>query len=97
MEEYGVSEALLDMLLSLTKQRLGIMSDVRNSYVEPRILASLFALLKDRNIALDLNNTNHMMLIVDYTVWEYQSVTNHNAMPAHIRYRLNDLLVKPNV
>ena len=94
LEEFGVPPAFLDALLSLVKQRLGLMSDVRDDYLKPRILASLYTLLKEKAVTIDYNDSNHLLFLVDYTCWEYGNIGVATAMPQHLRARLNELLIK---
>lgn len=82
------------MILSLVKQRIGLMSQVRDDYIEARILASITSLTKEKGITIDETDMNLIMFIVDYTVWQYQSVGNVGAMPIDLRQRLNNILVK---
>ena len=93
LDEFGVSADYIETLLTLVKQRLGIMSDVRDSYINPRIMAALYSFLKEKGISIDFDDTNHLMLIADCTAWQYSSIGSGEAMPMHLRARLNDLII----
>ena len=54
-----------DTILALTKARLGISSTVRDSYITAIINSVIKELEDEKGIVLDLDNTNHLML-VDY-------------------------------
>jgi hypothetical protein len=93
ISEYFLSDDYINTLMSLCKQRLGIMSDVKDDSIEARILASILALAKERNITVDPENTSQMMFLVDFACYQYTSLNNTGAMPIDLRYRLNNLFI----
>jgi len=80
-------------ILSLVKQRLGIMSNVRDAYLTARIEAVLRSLTFERGITIDEDDMNIAMLIVDLSAWHYENVSN-KAMSNDLRLRLNNILTK---
>ena len=80
-------------ILELTKARLGISTTVRDTYLIS-IIESIIAELEDeKGINIDLDNANHLMFIVDYSSWRYQSRDSTGAMPEHLKWRLKNLYV----
>lgn len=90
----GLKPEYIDTLLSVTKQRLGILSDVRDEYIQARCLASLYSLFFERGIKIDPDDTNHLLFLCDYTCWQYRNIDAPGAMPQDIRFRLNNLITK---
>ncbi len=80
-------------ILSLVKQRLGIMSDVRDEYLTARIKAVLDELEREKGVKLDPSDYNHILFVVDYTTWKYQSVESGAAMPRFIQFALHNLMI----
>jgi len=87
------SETYVSKILSLVKQRLGIMSGVRDEYLTARVNATLRSLFFERGIIIDENDMNLTMFIVDFTAWQYENVGN-KGMTNDLRLRLNNILVK---
>lgn len=82
-----------DTILALTKARLGISSTVRDSYITAIINSVIKELEDEKGIVLDLDNTNHLMFVVDYATWRYQSRDSDTGMPRHLQYRLHNLFI----
>lgn len=79
--------------LSLVKARLGITSTVRDEYLTA-IINGLIKELEDvQGIPLEPDNQCHMMFVVDYAVWRYQSRDESGVMPRHLQFRLHNLFV----
>lgn len=80
-------------VLSLVKDRLGIRTTIRDTYLTA-IVASVIGELEDeKGVALDGDNPAHLMFCVDYATWRYQSRDNSGALPRHLQYRLHNLMV----
>lgn len=80
-------------ILDLVKARLGISATVRDTYLT-KIIESIITELEDeKGINIDLDNANHLMFIVDYSSWRYQSRDSTGAMPEHLKWRLKNLYV----
>lgn len=82
-----------ETILALVKQRLGIMTDVRDEYITARIGAVLDELQEEKGIRLDPQRLNHTLFIVDYVTWKYQSVESGAVMPRHIQFALHNLMI----
>ena len=94
IEKSGLTPEYINTLLSVTKQRLGIMSAVRDNYIQARCVASLYSLFDERSIKINPDDTNHLLFLCDYTCWQYKNIDNLGDMPLNIRFRLNNLLTK---
>ena len=58
-------------ILELVKARLGISTNVRDAYLIS-IIESVIKELERKGITLEIDNMNHTMFIVDYSVWRYK-------------------------
>lgn len=89
------------LILKLVKQRLGITSDIRNEYLGEIIKGVLYELDNSQGIKLDEDNNEHLMFVVDYSCFRYQSVDmtgnskySDGRMPRDIQWRLHNLFIK---
>ncbi len=80
-------------VLELVKARLGISTTVRDTYLISIIESIIIELEDEKGINIDLDNANHLMFIVDYSSWRYQSRDSTGAMPEHLKWRLKNLYV----
>lgn len=80
-------------ILDLVKARLGISTNVRDAYLQVIIDGIQAELTDEKGINIDLANANHLMFIVDYSSWRYQSRDSTGAMPEHLKWRLKNLYV----
>lgn len=90
-------------ILSLVKERLGIRTTVRDTYLTA-IVQSVVKELEDQNgIVFDPTNSYHLMFCVDFATWRYQSAESGSmyststgaalSMPRHLQFRLHNLMV----
>lgn len=84
---------LLYEALRLVKFRLGITSTVRNEYLEAIIDSVIKELEDEKGVVLEENNSYHLLFIVDYATWRYQSRDSVGAMPRHLQFRLHNLMI----
>lgn len=88
-------------VLELVKARLGITTAVRDHYLTAIISGVIDELEKEKGITLDPDNACHLMFVVDYATWRYQSVGDGTtaytgqpmSMPRHLQYRLHNLII----
>jgi len=88
-------------VLELVKARLGITTAVRDVYLTAIIAGVIDELEKEKGIQLDSGNAHHLMFVVDYATWRYQSVGDGTtaytgqpmSMPRHLQYRLHNLII----
>lgn len=83
-------------IVSLVKERLGIKTAVRDTYLTAIVDGILTELSDEKGLVLDGANHSHLMFVVDYAVWRYQSVTDTSpglSMPRHLQYRLHNLVI----
>ena len=101
INNFNLTHEYLDTMIELTRQRIGIMSDVKKESIEMRGLSAVLQLAKERRLLIDINDANQLMLLVDIAAWQYNAVdrvsrfdgSSNPAMPADIRYRLNNAFV----
>ena len=88
-------------VLELVKARLGITTVVRDVYLAAIISGVIDELEKEKGIQLDSDNAHHLMFVVDYATWRYQSVGDGTtaytgqpmSMPRHLQFRLHNLVI----
>lgn len=80
-------------ILELMKARLGISSNVRDTYLIAIIESVIKELEGEKGIILEGENMNHTMFLVDYATWRYQSRDSSGDMPKHLKWRLKNLFI----
>lgn len=80
-------------ILTLVKARLGITTAVRDTYLAAIISGVIDEMEKEKGIKLNANDAHHLMFVVDYATWRYQSRDESGAMPRHLQYRLHNLII----
>lgn len=80
-------------VLELTKARLGISTQVRDSYLAAIINGIIKELEDEKGLVLDGANPYHLMFVVDFATWRYQSRDIEGDMPRHLQFRLHNLLI----
>lgn len=87
-----------EQALVLTKARLGLTSSVRDELLQANIRALVDELTREKGLSLDWDSPSHLMFVVDYATWRYQSVAETTVngvlpMPRHLQYRLHNLML----
>ncbi|HWQ31100.1 MAG TPA: hypothetical protein VN549_08925 [Negativicutes bacterium] len=80
-------------ILALVKAGLGISSTVRDTYLTAIVDGVIKELEDEKGLVLDGANSYHLMFVVDYATWRYQSRDKDTGMPRHLQYRLHNLYV----
>ena len=81
------------LILSLVKARLGISGTVRDTYLTEIVKSVISELEDEKGLLLDGSNSNHLMFVVDYATWRYQSRDSAEAMPRHLQFRLHNMFI----
>lgn len=81
------------VILQLVKERLGIRTTVRDTYLTAIIEGVVKELEDEKGLTLDGANSYHLLFIVDYSTWRYQSRDSSEAMPRHLQFRLHNLVI----
>lgn len=79
--------------VELVKERLGIRSSVRDTYLIAIVESVIKELEDEKGLVLDGANPYHLMFVVDYATWRYQSRDTDGAMPRHLQFRLHNLMI----
>jgi hypothetical protein len=79
--------------LSLVKDRLGLRSFVRDSYLTAIIDGVMKELEDEQGLMLDEENPSHLMFVVDLATWRYQNQDSVNDTPRHLKFRLHNLII----
>lgn len=82
-----------EKILELLKARLGITTAVRDTYLAAIIKSVVTELTDEKGIVLDEENYNHLIFIIDYATWRYQSRDSDGAIPRHLQFRLHNLMI----
>lgn len=80
-------------IVALVKERLGIKTNVRDTYLTAIVEGIIKELGDEKGLVLDGTNLYHLMFIVDYAVWRYQSRDSDGTMPRHLQFRLHNLII----
>lgn len=80
-------------VVSLVKARLGITTTVRDTYLTAIVNGVLKELEDEKGLVLDGANPYHLIFVVDYATWRYQSRDSDTGMPRHLQYRLHNLFI----
>lgn len=83
----------LETVVSLVKERLGIRSAVRDTYLTAIAQGVVAELEDEKGLALKGDNPYHLLFVVDYATWRYQSRDSEGAMPRHLQFRLHNLMI----
>jgi hypothetical protein len=88
-------------MVALVKERLGIKTAVRDTYLTAIVDGVVKELEDEKGLVLDGTNPYHLMFVVDYATWRYQSVGDGTtaytgqpmSMPRHLQFRLHNLVI----
>lgn len=80
-------------ILQLVKERLGIRTNVRDTYLAAIVEGVVKEIEDEKGLVLDGTNPYHLMFVVDYATWRYQSRDSDGAMPRHLQFRLHNLII----
>ncbi|HHX28249.1 MAG TPA: hypothetical protein GX716_04465 [Firmicutes bacterium] len=88
----------VNTVVTLVKARLGITTEIRDSYITAIANGVLKELSDEKGLVLDGTSLYHMLFVVDLATWRYQSVTDgsktpQTSMPRHLQYRLHNLMI----
>lgn len=80
-------------ILGLVKAKIGLSGSVRDTYITAIINGVIEELKDEKGLKLDGDSPHHLIFIVDYVTWRYQSRDTDGAMPRHLQYRLHNLII----
>lgn len=80
-------------VLNLVKARIGLTSQVRDTYLAAIIEGVIAELEGEKGLVLDGASPYHLMFVVDFATWRYQSRDESGAMPRHLQFRLHNLMI----
>lgn len=80
-------------VLQLVKERLGIKTNVRDTYLTAIVDGVIKELEDEKGLVLDGANLYHLMFVVDYATWRYQSRDSDTGMPRHLQFRMHNLMI----
>lgn len=81
------------LVVFLVKERLGIKTSVRDTYLAAITDSIVKELEDEKGLVLDGANPYHLMFVVDYATWRYQSRDSNEGMPRHLQFRLHNLMI----
>ena len=82
-----------EIVLGVVKERLGLRTVVRDTYLLAIVDGVLKELEDEKGLVLDGANPYHLIFVVDYVTWRYQSRDSDTGMPRHLQYRLHNLII----
>lgn len=80
-------------MVALVKERLGIKTAVRDTYLTAIVDGVIKELEEEKGLVLDGANPYHLMFVVDYATWRYQSRDSDAGLPRHLQFRLHNLII----
>ncbi|MNH78577.1 hypothetical protein D3C73_308840 [compost metagenome] len=80
-------------VVSLIKERLGIRTAVRDTYLTAIANSVVKELEDEKGLTLQADNSYHLLFVVDYATWRYESRDQAGAMPRHLQFRLHNLML----
>lgn len=83
----------INIILGLVKSKLGISTTVRDTYLQAIINGVVKELEDEQGLTLDSSNPYHLIFIVDYVTWRYESKDKESGMPRHLQFRLHNLVI----
>jgi len=83
----------INLIVTMVKARIGLTSEVRDTYLTAIANAVVTELEGEKGLALDGANPYHIMFVVDYATWRYQNRDTMEAMPRHLQFRLHNLII----
>ena len=88
-----MTETIEDKALGLVKATLGYKSSVRDELLKVIVKSVVDELEIQKRIKVDYNNAEHLMFVVDYSVFRYEN-KGGGIIPRNLEYRLRNLIVK---
>ncbi|QAT43444.1 hypothetical protein [Aminipila luticellarii] len=82
-----------DTVMQLVKARLGISTTVRDTYLTAIINGVIEELEDEKGLLLEGDNPNHLIFVVDYAAWRYQSKDSSGDMPRHLQFRMHNMFI----
>ncbi len=83
----------VNTVLGLVKARIGLTTEVRDTYLTAIIEGIIKELTDEKGLVLDGTNPYHLMFVVDFATWRYQNRDEPGALPRHLQFRLHNLII----
>lgn len=83
---------MIEQALQLTKARLGISSNVRDTYLKAIIQGVEDDLVNRVGIKIDQEDAGLLMFIVDMATYRYEN-KDKDTIPRHLQLRLHNLMI----
>ena len=88
-----MTETIEDKALGLVKATLGYKSSIRDELLKVIVKSVVDELEIQKRIKVDYNNAEHLMFVVDYSVFRYEN-KGGGTIPRNLEYRLRNLIIK---
>ena len=88
-----MAETNEDKILGLVKATLGYKSSVRDELLKAIIKSVADELEIQKRISINFENAEHIMFVVDYSVFRYEN-KGDGVIPRNLEYRLRNLIIK---
>lgn len=83
----------IDSLVTLVKQREGILNSVQDDYMKAIVEGVIGELEKQHGIRVDLDDMDIFMFIVDMASYRYSNRDSIETFPRHLEYRLRNFYI----
>ena len=88
-----MAETNEDKILGLVKATLGFKSSVRDELLKVVVKSIIDELEIQKRISINFENAEHIMFVVDYSVFRYEN-KGGGVIPRNLEYRLRNLIIK---
>lgn len=83
----------IDSLVTLVKQREGILNSVQDDYMKAIVEGVIGELEKQHGISVDLDDMDIFMFVVDMASYRYSNRDSIETFPRHLEYRLRNFYI----
>lgn len=82
-----------DDVLEIAKAKLGLTSLIDDTTVRFALVAAKQELTDNYGITLDTERADHVNVLTDMAVFNYQMKGDKGALPRHLEFRINNLML----
>ncbi len=86
-------EMTADLVLPLLKERIGLKTSIRDTYLTAIAQSVIDELTNQKGLSLDGDSPTDLLFCVDMATWRHESRDSKDGMPLHIKARLHDMMI----
>src|SRR5574344_1110791 len=85
---------LVDEVVTLVKQREGILNSIQDKYISAIVNGVISELERDHHIKADLSKMDIFMFVVDLSAYRYSNRDSLEGLPKNLEFRLRNLYIQ---